>query len=319
MLKHLLPTQRLAPPFVGQSSIIHGGDYNPDQWLPMVPDILEQDASIMQADGINSSTVGIFAWTSLESEEGVFTFDWLDRVMDAQHKIGNRVILATPSGAMPAWLAEKYPDARRVDRRGFRSLYNGRHNHCWTSPSYHEKVRIINSRLAERYRNHPALAMWHVSNELQGECFCDGCRAAWMAWLQQRYGSLKQMNDAHWAYFWSHQATDWKHAEPTDGVMDGLVLDWHRFINQQLIDWYRFEAGVLKAITPDVPVTTNFMTTSFNHDYEAISRAVDVVTDDQYPGYDPEQPDLVTYAAYWSMKQDLYRCFKPDPTFMLME
>jgi beta-galactosidase len=319
MIERFLPSKKQLTPFANQTAIIHGGDYNPDQWLPMVPDILEQDASIMQASGINSSTVGIFAWTSLEPEEGKFTFDWLDRVMDVQARIGNRVILATPSGAMPAWLAAKYPDARRIDRRGFRAHYGGRHNHCWSSPSYHQRVQIINNHLAQRYKNHPALAMWHVSNELSGDCFCDLCRKSWMHWLEQRYGTLTQMNNAHWAYFWSHQATDWQHAEPTDDVMDGLVLDWHRFTNQQLIDWYTFEAGALKAVTPNVPVTTNFMTTSFGLDYNAISRAVDVVADDQYPGYDPEQPNLIKYAAFWSMKQDLYRCFKPDRTFMLME
>jgi hypothetical protein len=185
MLKRLLPERRLPTPFVGQTAVIHGGDYNPDQWLSTVPDILEKDAAVMQATGINSSSVAIFAWTSLEPEEGKFTFDWLDRTMDAQAKIGNRVILATLSGAMPAWLADKYPDARRVDRRGFRSHYGNRHNHCWSSPSFHERVRVINSMLAERYRDHPSLAVWHVSNKLSGDCFCDRCRAAWAQWLER--------------------------------------------------------------------------------------------------------------------------------------
>jgi beta-galactosidase len=319
MLSDILPKARLVTPFQNQTAIIHGGDYNPDQWLPMVPTILEDDAQLMQKTGINSASIGIFSWTSLEPVENHFTFDWLDRVMDAQAAIGNRVILATPSGAMPAWLAEKYPDARRVDKQGHRALYGGRHNHCWSSPSYHERVRIINTLLAERYRGHPALSMWHVSNELNGQCFCNLCRAWWHAWLENRYGSLKQMNDAHWAYFWAHQATDWRHAEPTDEVMDGLALDWLRFTNHQLIDWYSFEANTLRPVTPNIPITTNFMTTMYGLNYQAISRVVDVVADDQYPGYDPQRPDFAKFAAYWSMKQDLYRCFKPGQTFMLME
>jgi beta-galactosidase len=319
MLQHFLPSQPVATPFNNQNALIHGGDYNPDQWLPMHPGILEEDGRIMQQTGINSASIGIFAWSSLEPSEGRFTFDWLDHVMDQQAGLSNRVILATPSGAMPAWLAEKYPDARRVDSRGFRAHYNGRHNHCWSSPAYHDRVQVINTRLAERYKDHPALAMWHVSNELSGECFCDLCRAAWQRWLEQRYGTLKNKNDAHWAYFWSHQATEWRHAEPTDRVMDGQALDWLRFTNQQLIDWYQFEASTLRSITPSVPITTNFMTTSHTLNYQAISRVVDVVADDQYPGYDPASPDFAASAVYWSMKQDLYRCFKPDRTFMLME
>jgi beta-galactosidase len=315
----LLPSRRLPTPFVDQRAIIHGGDYSPEQWLLMDPTILEQDAALMRQTGINSATVGVFAWTSLEPEEDRFTFDWLDRVMDQQAALGNRVILATPSGAMPAWLAERYPDARRVDERGRRAHYGGRHNHCWSAPSYHERVRAIDTRLAERYRHHPALSMWHVSNELSGACYCDRCRAAWAAWLERRYGTLRAKNDAHWAYFWSHQATAWRHAEPTDGVMDGQALDWMRFTNEQLIDWYTFEADMLRAITPGVPITTNFMTTSHDLNYHAIARAVDVVADDQYPAYDPDRTDFTAAAMYWSMKQDLYRCLKPGRTFMLME
>ncbi len=319
MLRNLLPSNRLQTPFINQTAIIHGGDYNPDQWFSTVPTILEDDAHLMQQTGINSASIGIFSWTALEPSEGNFQFDWLDRVMDAQHEIGNRVILATPSGAMPAWLAEKYPEVRRVDRQGIRAHYGGRHNHCWSSPAYHDRVGSISTQLAKRYRDHPALSMWHISNELNGQCFCELCRKSWATWLENRYGSLKKMNDAHWAYFWAHEATEWRHAEPTDEVMDGLTMDWMRFTNQQLIDWYQFEADILRPITPNIPITTNFMTTSFALDYQAISRVVDVVADDQYPGYDPDNADFAKSAAYWSMKQDLYRCFKPDRTFMLME
>jgi beta-galactosidase len=317
--RSIFPANRIKTPFVDQTAIIHGGDYNPDQWLSTVPTILEDDAKLMRLTGINSASIGIFSWAALEAAEGTFRFDWLDRIMDQQAGIKNRVILATPSGAMPAWLAEKYPEARRVDRQGVRAHYGGRHNHCWSSPAYHERVRIINTKLAERYCGHPALAMWHVSNELNGQCFCDLCRASWQGWLEKRYGTLGAKNDAHWAYFWAHEATEWRHAEPTDDVMDGQLLDWMRFTNQQLIDWYTFEADILRAITPDLPITTNFMGTSFPLNYQAISRVVDVVTDDQYPGYDPTCPDFARSASACSMKHDLYRCFKPDRSHMLME
>jgi beta-galactosidase len=319
MLRNLLPASRVSTPFVGQASIIHGGDYNPDQWLPMHPDILEEDAKLMQVTGINSASIGIFAWASLEPTEGHFSFDWLDRVMDQQAAIGNKVILATPTGAMPTWLAEKYPETRRVDKAGHRAIYGRRHNHCWSSPAFHERTRIINTLLAERYKGHPALAMWHISNELQGECFCDLCRKWWHSWLEKKYGTIKAMNDAHWAYFWAHQAGDWRHVEPTDYVMDGMALDWLRFANDQLIDWYQFEANILRPITPIVPITTNFMGVMHQLNYQAISRVVDVVTDDQYPSYDPDKPDFIESAIANSLKQDLYRCFKPERTHMLME
>src|SRR5262245_60966424 len=106
--------QRLIPGF---HRILHGGDYNPDQWQKE-PGILDEDYRLMKLAGTNTFSVGIFAWTSYEPEEGKFTFDWLDRTMDRMAEAGQKVILATPSGAKPPWMARKYPEIRRVDRHG---------------------------------------------------------------------------------------------------------------------------------------------------------------------------------------------------------
>lgn len=146
----------------GYQRILHGGDYNPDQWL-REPGVLEDDFRLMQLSGCNTFSVGIFAWTSYEPEEGKYDFGWLDRILDRMAEAGNRVALATPSGAKPAWMAKKYPEIRRVDREGRREPQQGRHNHCWQSPVYRDKVRAINERLSERYGKHPALGMWHIS------------------------------------------------------------------------------------------------------------------------------------------------------------
>ena len=120
---------------------------------------------LMKLAGCNSMTVGIFAWAMLEPEEGRFDFSFLDKTMDDVYANGGRIVLATPSGARPAWLSQKYPEVLRVREDGGRNKHGRRHNHCFTSPIYREKVAIINRKLAERYANHPALVAWHLSNE----------------------------------------------------------------------------------------------------------------------------------------------------------
>ncbi len=303
--------------------ILHGGDYNPDQWLH-APEVIDEDFRLMPLAGCNTFSIGIFSWTSYERQEGVFTFDWLDRIMDRMAEAGHRVVLATPSGAKPAWMAKKYPEIRRVNASGVREPHWHRQNHCWASPVYREKVAIINTRLAERYASHPALAMWHVSNELGnddlfGQCYCPLCLAEWQRWLERRYGSLENLNRAWWASFWSHEFTAWDEIDPRDWSMDGLSVDWMRFRNWQIKDWYEFEAATLRPLTPAIPITTNFMGLLPYINYAEFAPSVDVIADDQYPAYDIDDPELVDSAVKFSFKDDMYRCFKPDRPWMLME
>jgi beta-galactosidase len=302
----------------GFRRILHGGDYNPEQWQAE-PGILEEDYRLMKLAGCNTFSVGIFAWTSYEPEEGKFSFEWLDRSLDRLAREGHRVILATPSGAKPAWLARRYPETRRVDRRGLREPYAGRHNHCWSSPVYREKVAIINGKLAERYRSHPALGMWHISNEYSGECWCELCIAAFRRWLEARYGTLAALNDAWWSSFWSHGYGSWEDVEPRDGAVDTLAVDYKRFHTDQVIDFLRWEMQPLRALTPEVPCTTNFMGLFSGFDYAKVAEHLDLVADDQYPAYDGNDPNAWRSAVAVSFKDDLYRSFKPDRPWMLME
>lgn len=312
----MFPATRHAPVIPGESRLLHGGDYNPDQWLH-APAILDEDFRLMPLARCHTFSVGIFAWTALEPEEGRFTFAWLDRLMDRHAAAGHRVILATPSGARPAWLARRHPEVLRVLRDGRRAAYGDRHNHCWTSPAYRERVRSINEALATRYANHPALGMWHISNEYNGECLCPLCRAAFQHWLQQRHGSLETLNEAWWTAFWSHQLTRWDEIEPTDFVCDGMMLDWMRFTSWQVADFLRWEVEPLRRLTPGVPVTTNFMGLFPHLDYARLAAEVDVVADDQYPRYDPGDPEVLGTIRHLALKHDLLRAAKRRPFFLM--
>ena len=111
--------------------LLHGGDYNPEQWLDH-PKILEKDTERFKEAGINTVSLGIFSWAFLEPEEGVYRFDWMEKIINHLYENGISVILATPSGARPRWLAEKYPEVLRVNSRRERELFGRRHNHCLT-------------------------------------------------------------------------------------------------------------------------------------------------------------------------------------------
>lgn len=302
--------------------ILHGGDYNPDQWAD-TPEVWEEDRRLMKLAHINSATLGVFSWASLEPEEGVFTFDWLDDVIDGLWKDGIRFILATPSGGKPNWLALKYKEVRKCGPDGQREPQHARHNHCWTSPVYREKVRIINSKLVERYGEHPGLLMWHISNELggsshTGRCYCPLCFAAFHEWLKARYGTAEKMNAAWWSKFWSHTYTSFEQVTCIDESVHGLDLAWKRFTTDQIVSFVENEAEPLRRLSPGVPITTNCMGQFPGFDQWRLAPVLDVVSWDAYPNWHGKDTD-VPQAASVAFTLDLYRSFKGGKPFVLME
>jgi beta-galactosidase len=287
--------------------ILHGGDYNPDQWLHS-PETIDEDFRLMKLAGCNSFSVGIFAWSQLEPREGEFTFDWLDRLLDRMADQGMNAILATPSGAKPLWMSEKYPEVRRVGRDRRREPSGTRHNHCWSSPVFRAKIGEINRRLAERYGAHPAVKMWHVSNELGGDCYCDLCMRGFHEWLEKRYGNLQALNQAYWSAFWSHQYSRWDEVDPRDGTIDASGLDWRRYEAELFVDYFRHEIKPLREFAPKVPITTNHMGTHRTNDYDLLRPEIDVVSQDMYPGYCSDHPDLIQMASASSLELDFIRC-----------
>ncbi|GHU89782.1 beta-galactosidase [Clostridia bacterium] len=310
------------PPIITKvPHMIHGADYNPEQWLSEKDTVWQEDMRLAKLAGMNSLSVGIFSWAALEPEEGKYTFEWLDEVMDNLADNGLTAVLATPSGARPAWLAHKYPEVLRVNGNLERIHFEGRHNHCLTSPVYREKVTEINTRLARRYKSHPALGLWHVSNEYSGECHCELCQEKFREYLKAKYKTLDACNKAWWSAFWSHTYTDWAQIEsPHDKgehSIHGLTLDWKRFTTEQTVDFYLRETAPLKKITPGVPCTTNLMAGYTGLDYARLSDVLDVVSWDNYPEWRGDTRDIgiACYAAYC---HDLMYGLKRKP-FLLME
>ena len=301
--------------------IIHGGDYNPDQWIE-TPEVWDEDMRLMKLAHVNSATVGIFAWSLLEPEEGRYNFGWLETVLDKMHANGVSAILATPSGARPPWLAQKYPEVLRVEESGVRNEYGVRHNHCLTSSVYREKVRLINRALAERFGDHPALSMWHISNEYSGACHCELCQQAFRGWLKEKYhGDIDELNHYWWNGFWSHRFTDFSQISSPKGRgenhVPALTLDWNRFVTAQHISFLENEIAPLRELTPDVPVTTNMMLLYDGIDYQEMAKRVDVVSWDSYPMW--EQGQNGRQALTHAFSHDLFRSMKQGQPFLMME
>lgn len=303
--------------------IMHGGDYNPEQWLDR-PDILEEDIRLMKKAGMNCATLGVFSWSVYEPREGEFHFKWLTDIMDKLYANGIYTILATPSGARPAWLDMKYPEAMRVDSRGMRAHHGVRHNHCMSSPAYREKVRTIDTELIKAASTHPGLIMWHISNEFGGECYCPLCVKRFQSYLADKFdNNIEKLNSAWWTTFWSHRYNSFDQIEPPfeggEYSIMGLNLEWERFTTWNTTDFMKSEIALLKSATPQIPVTTNFMQMYEGLDYRVMARELDVISWDSYPFLHNDYESLADTMAKNSFEHAIMRSMKKNSPFMLME
>ena len=291
------------PDAPGAPRLAYGADYNPDQWPRAVWD---DDIAAMRTAGVNIVSLAIFGWANLEPVEGGYEFGWLDEIMDLLHRGGIAVDLATATASPPPWLTTAHPEVLPVTRVG-ETLWPGARQH-WrpTSPVFRSHALRLVRAMAQRYADHPALAAWHISNELGCHNvydYSDDAARAFRIWLRERYRDLGALNEAWGTAFWSQRYSDWEqilpprlaasHPNPTQ------QLDFKRFSSDALKDYLRAERAVLRELTPDVPVTTNFMVMGETKgmDYADWAPEIDFVANDHYVLPGPQAQDELSFSA----------------------
>jgi len=298
--------------------MLYGGDYNPNQWPR---EIWKEDMRLFREARINSASVNIFSWAQIQPSEEVYDFTELDDIVDMLSREKHDIVLATATGAMPAWLCKRYPEVMRVDFYGRRNKFGKRHNHCPNSPVFQKYAARLAGKLAERYGANPQVTCWHISNEYGGECYCENCEKAFRVWLRKRYGNPEALNKAWNMEFWGHWVYDWDEIVAPNALGDGMdgdktafagiSIDYNRFMSDSLLENYKMERDAIRAFDKTTCITTNLMGTYKNLDYFKWAKEMDIVSWDSYPAYD-------TPWSLVAMTHDLMRGLKASP-FMLME
>ncbi len=297
------PFRWLRRPAASPRGLSYGADYNPEQWPPH---IWRQDVEAMRRAGVTIVSLAIFSWARLQPAADRWTFEWLDEVMDLLHEGGIAVDLATATASPPPWLTAAYPEILPVDHEG-RTLWPGGRQH-WrpTSPVFREHALRLVRAMAERYGDHPALAAWHISNELgchNAHDYSDDAAAAFRTWLRARYGTVEELNRAWATSFWSQQYGDWSEILPPRLAASfpnpTQQLDFRRFSSDALKEHLRAERDLLAELTPGIPVTTNFMVMgeTRNMDYADWAGEVDFVSNDHYLLTGTQARDELSFSA----------------------
>ena len=308
------------PAWNSSPGLAFGGDYNPEQWPA---EVRLEDIGLMKEAGVTLLSVAIFSWALLEPREREYDFGWLDEVLDNLDGAGIKVALATATAAPPAWLVRKHPEILPVTAEGTVLERGSRRHYSPSSAVYRRYATGITRKLAERYREHPALALWHVDNELGchvSEFYGEEDAAAFRRWLEQRYGSIGALNEAWGTAFWSQHYASFEEVIPPRAAPTTLNptqrLDFQRFSSWVLMDYYRSLLAVIREVTPDVPATTNLMVSSATKslDYFGSAKDLDVVANDHYlVAADPEREIELAFSA------DLTRGVAGNRPWILME
>jgi beta-galactosidase len=299
-------------------AIYYGGDYNPEQWPE---DVWLEDVRLMRRAGVNLATVGVFSWARIQPDEGVFDYDWLDRVIDLLHSGGIAVDLATGTASTPPWATTRYPAMLTRNHEGAIRWPGSRQHWAPTSPDYRRLASELVRSTVERYRDHPAVVLWHVNNELGCHTvydYSDQAAAAFRGWLRAHYGSIDALNDAWGTMFWSQRYTDFEQIVPPRlapySVNPSGLLDFRRFSSDALLEILRMEKGIIRDAGAVQPITTNMIGPWPFCDYWGWAEELDVIADDNY--VDPRDPSAFRNAAF---ARDLMRSLKPGRPWLLME
>jgi beta-galactosidase len=297
---------------------------------------LKEDVRMMQEAGISFVRMGDSIWSRCEPVEGRFDFDWLEPVLDAFHGADIKVVLCTPTYAIPPWLHRRYPEvmARYGDDR--RAHYGGRQNMDITNPSYLYYAERLTRKLLELYARHPAIIGFQIDNETgSGMLHNPNVFQAFVNHLKNKFGSVDSLNEVWGLNYWSHRLGDWEDLwtpEPRFRVGTGMSgntnpgydLEWRRFQSSLTTEFLAWQARLVREYArPDQFITQDVVGGHGRGDSDRyqIAQVVDILSENTYhptqdglalpanDSVDPPVPAWMLETGVWSlyMKGDLGR------------
>ena len=243
--------------------ITAGVSYYPDHWPR---EEWERDMKLIKESGLDIVRFGEFSWYWIEPEEGKFDFSGYDRFMNIADKLDLKTVLCTPTAAVPTWVHKKYPESKLKNQHG-ETTDRGRHMTCYDHSEVKKLAQRMIVKLAERYRDHPALMAWQIGNEptLGESCNKDNLFGynpetvnKFRDYLKDKYQILDKLNEKWIHNFWSRSYSSWDEIEPPKKPNNpGLWLEWLRFRCKNVVDYIKWQLKLLRAVNENFIIGTN--------------------------------------------------------------
>ncbi len=305
-----------------KETIFFGADYYPEHWPR---ERWETDALLMEELGLNVVRMGEFSWVKMEPREGEFHFEWLEEAIEVLAAHGIKTVLGTPTAAPPAWIVRQDPEILPVDFHGRRREFGGRHHDCQSNPHYREHVERIVTAMARRFGNNPNVIGWQIDNELGNShddlCMCESCTGRFRRWLEEKYGSVQELNRAWGTHFWSQDYGSFQEVKAplltVTGRNPSQMLDWKRFCSDLIVEFQQFQIDILRRLCPGQFITHNLMGLADKVNYFDLSKSLDFVSHDQYPLFTDGIVDPNRRASEAAAPLDLMRSMKKENIWIM--
>ena len=250
-------------------------------------DRLVEDLDLMVAASINVIRVGESVWSTWEPRDGQFDLEWMARVLDEAHARGIRVILGTPTYAVPPWLQTAYPEIAGERRTGERIAWGARQEIDYSHPAFRFHAERVIRKIVDRYASHPAVIGYQVDNEPGLELLHNhGVFTGFVRSLREKYGDVETLNREWGLTYWSHRIDDWNELWRPDGnTFPQYDLAWRRYQAQVTTDFIAWQAGIVREYArADQFVTTCLQYPRRGLDDRTVFEALDVASGNPYYG-----------------------------------
>lgn len=227
------------------NEILYGAAYY-SEYTPT--DRLDEDICLMKDAGLNVVRIGESAWGLFEPREGVFEFEWMDRIVGKFQAAGIKVILGTPTYSIPAWMAERHPEVLAQTVNGGQRHYGIRQNMDIYNPTYLFYSERIIRKMMERYANNPAIIGYQVDNE----CEARGINnpdyfAGFRSYLKNKFNNnLDSLNGTWGLNYWGMNIHTWEELYPRDGVTSPAYKnEWERWGRKVVADFLNWQVAIV--------------------------------------------------------------------------
>ena len=293
-----------------------------DEYTPV--DRVEEDAGLMKAAGIGVVRIAESTWGTLEPQPGVFDFSHVDRMLAAMHRHGIKVIVGTPTYAIPTWLARQHPDVLATTPQG-RMPYGPRQNMDITNPDFRAAAERVIVALIDHVRDHPAVIGYQVDNETKAYGTSGpNVQAAFVAAMRAKWGDLGALNTAWGLDYWSNRINRWEDFPSVNGSINASQTNAFAEFQRGLVtDYLAWQAKLVRAHAKP----GQFVTQNFDLEWRGYSFGVQPDVDHWQAGkpldvaaidiYHPSQDKLT--GAEVALGGDIARSIRNGQNYLVME